>query len=137
MLTTAPAFPAAECHHVSQCVCAGGGNGFLRRAQCIPSGHVMAKNQHGERQPYLPTRKWVDGSIADDLPAKRLQRLYSTNQVDLGSRRGLPGFVPGRMTGLPPEFYTLKTPQWLRLNALNLALTTGQAMCIITRFSRN
>jgi hypothetical protein len=110
MLTTAPAFPAAECHHVSQCVCAGGGNGFLRRAQCIPSGHVMAKNQHGERQPYLPTRKWVDGSIADDLPAKRLQCLYSTNHVDLGSRRGLPGFVPGRMTGLPPEFYTLKRP---------------------------
>ncbi len=59
----------------------------------------MAKNQHGERQP------------------KRLQRLYSTNQVDLGSRRGLPGFVPGLMTGLPPEFYTLKTPQWLALNA--------------------
>jgi hypothetical protein len=23
----------------------------------------------------------------------------------------------GRMTGLPPEFYTLKTPQWLALNA--------------------
>jgi len=39
----------------------------------------MAKNQHGEAQPYLPTRKWVDGSIADDLPAKRLQRLFSTN----------------------------------------------------------
>ena len=39
----------------------------------------MAKNQHDEAQPYLPTRRWVDGSIADDLPAKRLQRLYSTN----------------------------------------------------------
>jgi hypothetical protein len=39
----------------------------------------MAQNRHGERQPYLPTRKWVDGSIADDLPAKRLQRLYSAN----------------------------------------------------------
>ncbi len=34
---------------------------------------------HGEAQPYLPTRKWVDGSIADDLPAKRLSRLYSAN----------------------------------------------------------
>ena len=40
---------------------------------------LMAKNAHGEAQPYLPTRKWVDGSIADDLPAKRLSRLYSTN----------------------------------------------------------
>jgi len=45
----------------------------------FPPVMLMAKNQHDERQPYLPTRKWVDGSIADDLPAKRLQRLYSTN----------------------------------------------------------
>jgi len=40
---------------------------------------LMAKNVHDEAQPYLPTRRWVDGSIADDLPAKRLSRLYSTN----------------------------------------------------------
>ncbi|MDG2273013.1 MAG: DUF3336 domain-containing protein [Halioglobus sp.] len=45
----------------------------------FPPVMLMAKNQHGDPQPYLPTRKWVDGSIADDLPAKRLQRLYSTN----------------------------------------------------------
>jgi NTE family protein len=45
----------------------------------FPPVMLMAKNVHGEPQPYLPTRKWVDGSIADDLPAKRLQRLYSTN----------------------------------------------------------
>jgi len=45
----------------------------------FPPVMLMAKNQYGEPQPYLPTRKWVDGSIADDLPAKRLQRLYSTN----------------------------------------------------------
>lgn len=45
----------------------------------FPPVMLMAKNVHGEAQPYLPTRRWVDGSIADDLPAKRLQRLYSTN----------------------------------------------------------
>jgi TAG lipase / steryl ester hydrolase / phospholipase A2 / LPA acyltransferase len=45
----------------------------------FPAVMLMAKNAHGEAQPYLPTRKWVDGSIADDLPAKRLSRLYSTN----------------------------------------------------------
>ncbi len=45
----------------------------------FPPVTLMAKNMHGEAQPYLPTRKWVDGSIADDLPAKRLSRLYSTN----------------------------------------------------------
>jgi len=45
----------------------------------FPPVTLMAKNQHDEAQPYLPTRRWVDGSIADDLPAKRLQRLYSAN----------------------------------------------------------
>ncbi len=45
----------------------------------FPPVTLMAKNLHGEAQEYLPTRKWVDGSIADDLPAKRLSRLYSTN----------------------------------------------------------
>src|SRR6056297_304842 len=45
----------------------------------FPPVMLMAKNVHEEPQPYLPTRRWVDGSIADDLPAKRLQRLYSTN----------------------------------------------------------
>lgn len=45
----------------------------------FPSVMLMAKNAHGEAQPYLPSRRWVDGSIADDLPAKRLSRLFSTN----------------------------------------------------------
>jgi len=45
----------------------------------FPPVMLLAKNSHGESQPYLPDRKWVDGSFADDLPAKRLKRLYSTN----------------------------------------------------------
>ncbi len=45
----------------------------------FPPVMLMAKNVHGEPQPYLPGRRWVDGSVADDLPAKRLSRLFSTN----------------------------------------------------------
>lgn len=45
----------------------------------FPPVTLSAKNVHGDPQPYLPSRKWVDGSISDDLPAKRLGRLYSTN----------------------------------------------------------
>ena len=45
----------------------------------FPPVALNAKNVHGDPQPYLPSRKWVDGSISDDLPAKRLGRLYSTN----------------------------------------------------------
>lgn len=45
----------------------------------FPPVMLMARNVHGEPQPYLPGRRWVDGSVADDLPAKRLSRLFSTN----------------------------------------------------------
>lgn len=44
-----------------------------------PAVTLNAKNVKGESQPYLPSRKWVDGSISDDLPAKRLSRLYGVN----------------------------------------------------------
>lgn len=44
-----------------------------------PAVTLEAKNVHGEPQPYLPTRKWVDGSVSDDLPVKRLSRLYGVN----------------------------------------------------------
>lgn len=40
---------------------------------------LAAKNVHGEKVPYLPTRRWVDGSLSDDLPMKRLSRLYGVN----------------------------------------------------------
>jgi len=40
---------------------------------------LAARNHHGEKQPYLPSRKWVDGSVSDDMPAKRLARLYGVN----------------------------------------------------------
>ncbi|NNC54319.1 MAG: DUF3336 domain-containing protein, partial [Pseudomonadales bacterium] len=45
----------------------------------FPPVTLMAKNDHGERQAYLPSRQWVDGSVSDDLPAKRLARLYGAN----------------------------------------------------------
>lgn len=40
---------------------------------------LAAKNVRGEKVPYLPTRRWVDGSLSDDLPMKRLSRLYGVN----------------------------------------------------------
>ena len=45
----------------------------------FPAVMLMARNVHGEPQPYLPGRRWIDGSVADDLPAKRLSRLFGTN----------------------------------------------------------
>ena len=40
---------------------------------------LAAKNVDGVKVPYLPSRKWVDGSLSDDLPMKRLSRLYGVN----------------------------------------------------------
>ena len=52
-------------------------------SSCIPGLFnpvtLAARNVKGERVPYLPTRKWVDGSLSDDLPMKRLARLYGVN----------------------------------------------------------
>ncbi len=45
----------------------------------FPPVSLAAKNVKGERVPYLPARKWVDGSISDDVPMKRLSRLYGAN----------------------------------------------------------
>jgi len=45
----------------------------------FPPVTLAARNDQGKRQPYLPARKWVDGSLSDDLPAKRLARLYGVN----------------------------------------------------------
>ena len=45
----------------------------------FPPVMLMARNVYGETQPYLPERRWIDGAVTDDLPAKRLARLYGVN----------------------------------------------------------
>jgi len=40
---------------------------------------LEAKNSHGRLKPYLRDRRWVDGSFAEDLPFKRLSRLFGVN----------------------------------------------------------
>jgi TAG lipase/steryl ester hydrolase/phospholipase A2/LPA acyltransferase len=78
----------AELHQTSRLLNAiASPNVYIRRAvlaSCAvpgvyPAVMLEAKNVRGERQPYLPTRRWVDGSVTDDLPAKRLSRLYGVN----------------------------------------------------------
>lgn len=45
----------------------------------FPPVMLEAKNVHGLPQPYLASRRWIDGSFSEDLPAKRLSRLYGVN----------------------------------------------------------
>ncbi len=60
-----------------------------------PPVSLQAKNVYGDSQPYLPSRRWIDGSISDDLPAKRLARMYGVNHfvVSMVNPLVLP-FVP-------------------------------------------
>lgn len=46
-----------------------------------PAAILAAKNAKGEKKPYLPGRRWIDGSMAEDLPIKRLVRLYGVNHT--------------------------------------------------------
>lgn len=46
-----------------------------------PPVMLWAKNIHGEKCPFIPSRQWVDGSIKNDLPAQRLARLYGANHT--------------------------------------------------------
>ena len=50
---------------------------------CIPGVfrpvRLAARDVNGDRVPYLPQRKWVDGSLSADLPMKQLSRLYGVN----------------------------------------------------------
>jgi len=40
---------------------------------------LEARNADGDIKPYLPSRRWIDGSFSQDLPAKRLARMYGVN----------------------------------------------------------
>ncbi|WP_152223745.1 DUF3336 domain-containing protein [Pseudomonas sp. SCB32] len=48
-------------------------------AGLYPPVTLQAKNAAGQQVHYLPEQQWIDGSFLDDLPAKRLGRLYGVN----------------------------------------------------------
>ncbi len=45
----------------------------------FPPVTLQAKNAYGEKVAYAPSQQWIDGSFLDDLPTKRLARLYGVN----------------------------------------------------------
>lgn len=78
----------AETHQTSRLLNATTSPSVLMRSAAMasaavpgifPSVSLEARDSRGERTSYLPSRKWVDGSVSDDLPAKRLARLYGVN----------------------------------------------------------
>jgi predicted acylesterase/phospholipase RssA len=78
----------AETHQTSRLLNATTSPNVLIRSACLASAAVpgvfapvtlRARDSRGDVQPYLPSRKWVDGSVSDDMPTKRLSRLYGVN----------------------------------------------------------
>lgn len=64
----------------------------------FPSVQLEARDVHGKIKPYLPSRRWIDGSFSQDLPAKRLARMYGVNHFIVS--QVLPGL--GRERNLKP-----------------------------------
>lgn len=78
----------AETHQTSRLLNATTSPTVLMRSAVMASAAVpgifppvtlQALDDEGKRKSYLPSRRWVDGSVSDDMPAKRLARLYGVN----------------------------------------------------------
>jgi TAG lipase/steryl ester hydrolase/phospholipase A2/LPA acyltransferase len=93
-----------------------------------PPVTLMCRNAANETVPYLPDLKWIDGSFADDLPAKRLARLFGVNHfISSMTNPAVLAMTPDPDAPSNP-FRTLLTYQ-----ARFLKITTAEAM----RFSRD
>jgi NTE family protein len=65
----------------------------------FPPVMLAARDASGQRKAYLPARRWVDGSVSDDLPAKRLTRLYGVNH-----------FITSMIN--PVVLWSVRDPDW-------------------------
>lgn len=47
----------------------------------FPPQMLMTRNADGKKVPFMPTQKWVDGSMKSDIPILRLRRLHNVNHT--------------------------------------------------------
>lgn len=45
----------------------------------FPPVKLATRNRDGQREPYMPSLRWADGSLISDLPRLRLRRLFNIN----------------------------------------------------------
>jgi NTE family protein len=110
----------------------------------FPPVQLQARNIDGEVQPYLPSRRWIDGSFSQDLPAKRLARMYGVNHFivcqvmpglgrDASARPGIQSIFSNAMLAATKQFvrgsldviqrYTAVGPRTgVAMNAMNAVL---------------
>lgn len=47
----------------------------------FPPQMLMTRDAGGKKVPFMPTQKWVDGSMKSDIPILRLRRLHNVNHT--------------------------------------------------------
>ena len=70
----------------------------------FPPVLLKEKNKSGIQIPYLPTEKWIDGSVHSDVPMKRVSRLNNVNMfiVSQSNPHVLPFITHKRKKGVIP-----------------------------------
>ena len=83
---------------------------------------LMEKNPKNEIIPYLPSERWIDGTLGDDLPMKRISRLFNVNHYIVSQAN--PHVVP---------FMSMKHNADLRTIGFELAvsLASHQAQSVV------
>ena len=90
----------------------------------FPPVTLMARDHEGNRVPYLSDRKWVDGSVTNDLPAKRLARLYGVNHYIVSQANpAVTPFIgdtknPNTLLGSVREAYVTSMKAWFNAGML-------------------
>ncbi|MEM8496600.1 MAG: DUF3336 domain-containing protein [Pseudomonadota bacterium] len=111
----------AETHQTSRLLNATTSPSVLIRSGVLASAAVpgifppvtlQALDSHGHRKDFLPSRKWVDGAVSDDLPAKRLARLYGVNHYVVSQTN--------------PHVIPFVTDGHRKQNALNILAAAGR-----------
>ena len=69
----------------------------------FPPVQLQARNVDGVVRPYLTSQRWIDGSFSQDLPAKRLARMYGINHFIVS--QVMPGL--GREPNLRPGVHKI------------------------------
>ncbi len=114
-----------------------------------PPVTLAAKDHRGKRVPYLPDRKWVDGSVTNDLPTKRLARLYGVNHhivsqanplvsplaTFVSERRGIARAVQRAAVSTTKAWINAAAAFWQRPLAMlpQLNATTSMALSVINQ----
>ena len=95
----------------------------------FPPVKLATRNLMGQREPYMPSLRWADGSLQSDLPRMRLRRLFNVNHFIVSQTN--PHVLP---------FVTQREPDASGLlhGAQRLALSTArfQARAMLS-FARN